>query len=93
MEKKAEGGSLTVMSAISKGSVQPESELHVYETIIRSLLIGYSMVEPDGLIVDFNSAAQDMTGCNREDVIGKPHPELFLGTSDPEACSLMKSAI
>jgi two-component system phosphate regulon sensor histidine kinase PhoR len=71
----------------------PGTEQAVYKTVIISLPIGFSMVDRNGIIVDFNRAAQDITGYSREEVIGKSHLELFHGTSDPEACPLMKFAI
>jgi PAS domain S-box-containing protein len=49
--------------------------------ILNHALDGIITMDKDGLIVEFNPAAESMFGCLREDAIGKPLEEL-LGTKD-----------
>ncbi|MGE5173294.1 MAG: ATP-binding protein [Betaproteobacteria bacterium] len=81
------------MTVPEKGHRLPGTEQAVYKTVISSLPLGFSRVDGDGIIVDFNLAAQDITGYSREEVIGRPHLEIFHGTSDPNACPLVKHAL
>ena len=45
----------------------------IYETIAANLPIGFSLVDQDGLILDFNPAAEKITGYSKKDILGKPH--------------------
>jgi two-component system, OmpR family, phosphate regulon sensor histidine kinase PhoR len=60
----------------------------IYETIAANLPIGFSLVNQDGLILDFNPAAEKITGYLKKDILGKPHLEIIHGSSDPKSCPL-----
>lgn len=62
----------------------------IYELIIYNLPVGFSMVDREGLIVDFNEAAEKITGYSKNDVIGKSHFEILHGTRDTAACPLVQ---
>jgi len=60
----------------------------VCETIVKNLPIGFTVIDGDGVIVNFNDSAEEITGYKKEDIIGKSHLEIFHGTSDKNACPL-----
>jgi PAS domain S-box-containing protein len=64
-----------------------------YDVIVQNLPVGFSIVDKDGLIVDFNPAAEEITGYSRDEVIDKPHFEFFHGVSDRDACPVLKHAL
>jgi PAS domain S-box-containing protein len=68
------------------------STWQIYEAIVKNLPVGYSLVDQDGLIVEFNPAAERLTGYLKKDIIGKPHLEILHGTSDPKSCPLFTHA-
>ncbi|MBZ0155552.1 MAG: PAS domain-containing sensor histidine kinase [Alphaproteobacteria bacterium] len=65
----------------------------IYDVIINALPVGFSMVDKKGIIVDFNPAAEEITGYLKEEVIGKSHLALLHGTAEREACPLFKYAL
>ena len=65
----------------------------IYETIIKNLPIGFTIVDDKGTTLDFNESAEKITGYTKEEVIGNPHLEIFHGTSDKNACPLLKHSI
>ncbi len=65
----------------------------IYEIVRDNLPIGFSMVDKDGIIVDFNPATEEITSYSRDEVIGKPHFEILHGTSDKYSCPLLKHAL
>lgn len=50
------------------------------------------MVDRDGNIVEFNPAAEEITGYKKREVLGKPHLRILHGTDDEGACPLMRGA-
>ncbi len=60
----------------------------VYDTLIENLPVGFSIVDMDGVIVDFNHAAEKITGYPKREVMGKSHLEILHGSSDRESCPL-----
>lgn len=62
----------------------------IYDVIADALPIGFSMVDKDGLIIDFNHAAEKITGYSKKEVMGKSHLEILHGSSDRESCPLFK---
>jgi two-component system, OmpR family, phosphate regulon sensor histidine kinase PhoR len=82
--------------------MKPSSRLHpksgnwssskIYETIVKNLPLGFSLVDQDGLIVEFNPIAEKLTGFLKKDILGKPHLEIIHGSSDPQTCPLMTQA-
>ncbi|MGA2106575.1 MAG: PAS domain-containing sensor histidine kinase [Syntrophorhabdales bacterium] len=58
----------------------------MYATIVRSLPIGFSLVNEEGAIVEFNPAAEEITGFAKPEVVGRSHLEILHGSSDPKAC-------
>lgn len=65
----------------------------VYELIKNKLPVGFSIVDDEGIIVDFNTTAEKITGYSRNEVIGKSHYEILHGTSDTQACPLLHFSI
>lgn len=60
----------------------------LYDIIKESIPVGFSIVDKDGIIIDFNAAAEIMTGYSRQEVIGKSHLQILHGAGDREACPL-----
>jgi len=65
----------------------------IYNIVINNIPVGFSMVDKEGVIVDFNHAAEKITGYSKEEVMGKSHIEILHGTSDRDACPLFKYAL
>lgn len=65
----------------------------MYDTIRRNLPVGYLVVDDQGIIVDFNPAAERITGFTRNDVLGESHLKMMHGTSNRDACPLIKHSI
>ncbi len=59
---------------------------YVYAAIVRSLPIGFSLVDAEGAIVEFNQAAEEITGYAKAEVVGRSHLEILHGSADPEVC-------
>ncbi|MGD0232026.1 MAG: ATP-binding protein [Syntrophorhabdales bacterium] len=59
---------------------------HLYRGVIRALPVGFSLVDREGIIVDFNPAAEAITGYLRSEVAGGLHLELLHGSKDFHAC-------
>ena len=68
-------------------------QIEIHEIIKNNLPLGFSVVDLDGIIVDFNVTAEKITGYSREEVIGKSHYDILHGTSDAEACPLLQHAL
>ena len=68
-------------------------KIQVFEIIKNNLPLGFSVVDREGIIVDFNKAAEKITGYTRDEVMGKSHYQILHGTSDSEACPLLHHAI
>jgi PAS domain S-box-containing protein len=65
----------------------------IYDVVIQNLPVGFSIVDKDGIIVDFNPAAEEITGYSRDTVIGKPHFDILHGALDRDACPVLKHAL
>jgi len=65
----------------------------IYEMIINNLPHGFSLVDKDGIVTEFNRSAEKITGYRRSEVIGKSHLEIFHGSSDKSSCPLMQYAL
>jgi len=64
----------------------------LYEIIVNNLPYGFMAVDRHGLIVDFNHAAEQITGFSRDEVLGKSHVEIFHGGSPTQECPLWRHA-
>lgn len=64
----------------------------IHEIIINNLPHGFSLVDKDGVIIEFNRAAEEITGYLKNDIIGRSHLEIFHGSSDKARCPLMQYA-
>jgi len=62
----------------------------IYNIVLNNIPVGFSAVDKEGIIVDFNHAAEKITGYSKEEVMGKSHIEILHGTSDRDACPLFK---
>lgn len=60
----------------------------IYDIIIDNLPVGFSIVDKNGIIVDFNNAAERLTGYSRKEVIGRQHLKTLHGTEDESKCPL-----
>jgi PAS domain S-box-containing protein len=65
----------------------------IYDIVVNNLPVGFSTVDKDGIVLDFNPAAETITGYSKEEVLGKPHLDILHGTSDENACPLHKHAL
>jgi len=66
----------------------------IYEIITRNLPIGFSIVNKEGIIVDFNTTAEAITGFRKTEVLGRSHYQILHGGSDSQAtCPLLKHAL
>ena len=68
-------------------------ECQIYEIIKNSLPIGFTLVDEEGVIVDFNPQAEVITGYLKSEVMGQSHLEILHGTTDREACPLFQYAL
>jgi two-component system phosphate regulon sensor histidine kinase PhoR len=68
-------------------------ECQLYEIIKNSLPIGFTLVDEEGVISDFNLEAEAITGYLKNEVMGKSHLEILHGTPDREACPLFQYAL
>ncbi|MGB9715759.1 MAG: PAS domain-containing sensor histidine kinase [Thermodesulfovibrionales bacterium] len=68
-------------------------ECQIYEIIRNSLPIGFTLVDEEGVVIDFNPQAEVITGYLKSEVIGKSHLEILHGSSDREACPLFQYAL
>jgi two-component system, OmpR family, phosphate regulon sensor histidine kinase PhoR len=68
-------------------------ECQIYETVKNSLPIGFTLVDDEGVIEDFNTKAEVITGYLKNEVIGQSHLEILHGTTDREACPLFRFAL
>jgi PAS domain S-box-containing protein len=64
------------------------SSPHIYTMIVNNLPIGFTLVDRDGIILEFNPAAEILTGFSKDEVIGKSHFEIIHGSKDPNSCPL-----
>ncbi len=64
----------------------------LYEIIVNNLPHGFMAVDRNGITVDFNKAAEQITGFSRDEVIGKSHMELFHDSSNNNDCPLWRHA-
>ncbi len=65
----------------------------VYDIIVNNLPAGFSTVEKDGLSVDFNHAAEKISGYSKTEVMGKSHLDILHGTPDRNACPLFNYSL
>lgn len=79
---------------MKKAAMPPQlDQIQVHEIIKDNLPLGFSVVDREGIIVDFNAAAAKITGYAKSEVKGKSHYEILHGTSDTAACPLLHTAI
>jgi two-component system phosphate regulon sensor histidine kinase PhoR len=62
----------------------------VYDTLIKNLPVGFSIVDKNGIIVDFNHTAEKITGYLKKEVVGKSHFEILHGSPNRKTCPLIK---
>ncbi|MCX7913469.1 MAG: PAS domain-containing sensor histidine kinase [Thermodesulfovibrionales bacterium] len=65
----------------------------IYETIVKNLPIGFTTVDEEGITIDFNEAAEVITGFKKEEVIGKSHVSIFHQKTGVEGCPLFRHAL
>lgn len=68
-------------------------ECQIYEIIRNSLPIGFTLVDEEGMITDFNPQAEVITGYLKSEVVGQSHLEILHGTTNREACPLFQYAL
>jgi two-component system phosphate regulon sensor histidine kinase PhoR len=64
------------------------SNPQIYALIMRNLPIGFSLIDREGMILEFNPASEKLTGYSRAEVIGKSHFEIIHGSKDRNSCPL-----
>lgn len=65
----------------------------IYDLVINTIPVGFLRVDEEGIIVDFNSSAEKITGYVKEDVVGKSHFDILHCTVEKDACPLFKYAL
>jgi PAS domain S-box-containing protein len=65
----------------------------LYEEIVQDIPLGFSIVDKDGTIVEFNPEAERITGLSRKEALGRSHMMLLHGTADLDACPLMRESV
>lgn len=65
----------------------------IYEFVLQNLPVGFSLVDKEGVVTEFNQAAEEITGYARDEVIGKPHMNLFHDTPDGDSCPFIGLAL
>ncbi len=68
-------------------------ECQIFEIIKNSLPMGFTLVDEEGVISDFNPQAEVITGYLKNEVMGKSHLEILHSTPDREACPLFQYAL
>lgn len=63
----------------------------ILQIIKNNLPVGYSVVNAAGIIIEFNKAAEEITGYLQDEVLGKLHSGLLHGTTDAHACPLFEN--
>jgi two-component system phosphate regulon sensor histidine kinase PhoR len=69
------------------------SSPQIYSMLVNNLPIGFSLVDRDGIILEFNPAAEKLAGYSKEEVIGKSHFEIIHGSKNPDSCPLFKEVL
>jgi len=64
----------------------------LYEAILKNLPVGFSLVDQEGIILEFNPAAEQLMGYSRDEILGKSHLQILHGSSDPHSCPLFSQA-
>jgi PAS domain S-box-containing protein len=64
----------------------------LYEAILNNLPVGFSLVDKEGIILEFNPAAERLTGYSKSELLGKSHLQILHGSSDPRSCPLFSQA-
>jgi PAS domain S-box-containing protein len=65
----------------------------IFDIVIQNLPVGFSIVDRDGIITEFNPAAEEQTGYSRDEVIGKSHLEMFHSEGGGDACPFLVRAL
>ncbi len=68
-------------------------ECQIYEAVKNGLPVGFTLVDEAGMIIDFNSQAEAITGFLKSEVLGESHLEMLHGTTEREACPLFRFAL
>jgi len=68
-------------------------ECQIYEIVKNNLPVGFTLVDEGGMIIDFNSQAEVITGYQKSEVLGQSHLEILHGTTDTETCPLFRFAL
>lgn len=64
------------------------SSQQTYALIVRKLPMGFSPIDRDGMILEFNPALEKLTGYSKANVIDKSHFEIIHGSKDRNSCIL-----
>jgi PAS domain S-box-containing protein len=80
------------MSAAMIEDIRDTEFRQVHEIIVTSLPVGFSRVDQNGIVREFNPAAEKITGYQKQEVMGTSHLSIIHGSSDPEACPLFTHA-
>jgi two-component system, OmpR family, phosphate regulon sensor histidine kinase PhoR len=64
----------------------------VLEIIIENLPHGFLLVDRNGLVVEFNRSAEEISGYSKKDVLGKRHAEIFVCGPDETDCHITQAS-
>ncbi len=65
----------------------------IFALITKNLPVGFSIVDNRGIIIEFNRAAEEITGFSRQEVVGKYHFTLLHGRAGAQACPLLQTTL
>lgn len=63
----------------------------VHKMIIDNLPIGFTLLDTEGNIKDFNHVAEELTGYKKEEVLGKPHFQIIHGSQNLVSCPIFQT--
>jgi len=68
-------------------------EERLYDFVIKALPVGFLRVDAEGRIIDFNRAAETITGYTKEEVVGRSRSESLHCSAEKEKCPLCEYAL
>lgn len=68
-------------------------EERLYDLVIKALPVGFLRVDAKGTIIDFNHAAEMITGYTKEEVIDRSRSEILHCSAEKKKCTLCEYAL
>lgn len=68
-------------------------EERLYNLVIKALPVGFLRVDAKGMIIDFNHAAETITGYTKEEVVDRSRSEILHCSAEKKKCTLCEYAL